>query len=85
MDKAAAIEAFVAQQNLEDKLAAIASAVASRNPRAVMVFWEDETGYGWTTYPFSHALAYGLADKAFEMICMRDQDAEDEDDDDASD
>ncbi len=83
MDKAAAIEAFVAQQDLEDRLVAIASAVAARNPRAVLFFWEDDTGYGWTTLPFSHALAFGLADKAYELICVQDQTGEDEDDDDA--
>ena len=86
MDKVAAIEAFVAQQDLETKLVAIAQAVAARSPHAVLVFWEDDVGYGWTTLPFSRALAYGLADKAYDLICLASGAAaedDDEDDDDA--
>ncbi len=81
MDKMAAIEAFVAQQDFDEKLVGVASAVAARNPRAVLIFWEDDTGYGWTTLPFSHALASGLADKAYELICAANPVEDDEDDD----
>lgn len=81
MDKMAAIEAFVAQQDLDEKLLGVASAVAARSPRAVLIFWEDDTGYGWTTLPFTHALAYGLADKAYELICAPNTFAEEDDDD----
>ena len=81
MDKVAAIEAFVAQQDFEEKLVAVARAIASQSPRAVLFFWETDTGYGWTTLPFSHALADGLTRKAHDLIVEGEEDMGDDDDD----
>ncbi len=76
-----AIEDFLRTHDLEEKLGHALSAVAARNPAAILIFWEDEEGYGALTVPHSRALAFGLAQKAYEMLVGED----DVDDDDSAD
>ena len=74
-----AIEDFLRSHDLEEKLGHALSAVASRNPAAILIFWEDDEGYGALTVPHSRALAYGLVQKAYEMLVEEDTDVDDDD------
>lgn len=76
-----AIEAFVETHEMEEKLQAAVAAVASRNPAAVLIFWEEDEGYGALTVPHSKALALGLADAAYDMLVNKKGQEEEDDDD----
>ena len=72
-----AIEDFLRSNDIEEKLGQALSAILSRNPSAILVFWEDDAGYGALTIPHSRALAFGLAYAAFEMLVEDEPDADD--------
>lgn len=68
MNRVEAIRAFVAESELEEKISAALSIILERQPKALLIFWEEDSGYGGLTLPESQALAYGLATKAYEML-----------------
>lgn len=76
-----AIKAFMADSDLEQKLQQVFQIVMERKPNALLVFWEDDDGYGAVTLPQSRALAYGLVNKAFDMLVGEPEDVDASDDD----
>jgi len=68
--RAEAIAAFLKEQDLDTKLAEAAKFVATRRPTAILIFWEEDDGYGAVTIPYSNALSYGLANKAYETLVV---------------
>lgn len=68
--RAQAIADFLKEQDLTTKLDAALKFVATRNPSSILVFWEEDSGYGAITVPYSNALAYGLANKAYETLVI---------------
>lgn len=83
MGREEAIADFLQTHDMEEKLGQALSAVASRNPAAVLIFWEDDAGFGAITIPYSRALGYGLAVKAYEMLVEATEDSADVDDTDS--
>lgn len=77
MDREQAIQDFLRSNDIEEKMGQAMAAVLSRNPQAILIFWEEETGYGALTIPHSKALAYGLANAAFDMLVGEDYDVDD--------
>lgn len=80
MSREEAIKAFMADNDLEHKLQQVFAIVMERKPNALLVFWEDDDGYGAVTLPHSRALAYGLVNKAFDMLVGEPDDVDDGDD-----
>jgi hypothetical protein len=76
-DREQAIQDFLRSNDIEEKLGQALAAVLSRNPTAILVFWEEENGYGALTVPHSRALAFGLANAAFDMLVEDEPDVDD--------
>lgn len=68
--RAQAVANFLKQGDLEAKLAEALKFIASRSPTAILVFWEEDEQYGAITVPYSNALSYGLANKAYETLVV---------------
>lgn len=69
-DRAQAIAAFLKEGDLDAKLAEACKFISTRRPAAILIFWEEEDGYGAVTVPYSNALSYGLANKAYETLVI---------------
>ena len=82
MGREEAIADFLQTHDMEEKLGQAFAAVAARNPAAVLIFWEDDAGFGAITVPYSRALAYGLAVRAYEMLAEETETQNDVDDSD---
>lgn len=74
-DRETAIKEFLQVNDMEERLGQALGAVVARKPNAVLIFWEDDKGYGALTVPHSHALAFGLVQKAYEILVEEDDDA----------
>lgn len=82
MDREEAVRQFVAQSELEEQLGALLSAIVGQNPRAILLFWETDKGFAWTTAPiYSEALAEGLVLRASALIVGEENDDDDDSDD----
>jgi hypothetical protein len=68
--RAEAIAAFLKEQDLDAKLAEAVKFIATRRPSAILIFWEEDEGYGAITVPYSNAMSYGLANKAYESLVI---------------
>lgn len=77
MDREQAIQDFLRSNDIEEKMGQALTAVLARNPTAIMIFWEEENGFGALTIPHSRALAYGLANAAFDMLVGDEPDVDD--------
>jgi len=75
--KTIAIEQFEEMAYLERQVARIIAEVMARNPRTVVIAWEDAEGTKVTSIPFSENLVQGTVNKLYDMINAEPEEPED--------
>lgn len=76
--KTEAIEQFQEIVDLERKVSKVISEVLARQPRALVIAWEDAEGTKVTSIPFSENLVKGMVDTLFDMV-FKEADESDQD------
>jgi hypothetical protein len=66
--KTVAIEQFEEMAYLERRVSRVVAEIMARNPRTLMIAWEDADGTKVTSIPFSENLVRGMVDKLYDMV-----------------
>ena len=66
--KTVAIEQFEEMAYLERRVARVVADIMARNPRTLMIAWEDAEGTKATSIPFSANLVKGMTDTLYDMV-----------------
>jgi hypothetical protein len=77
-NREAIIQEFSDSAELDRRVMETVARILARNPRAVLIAWEDAESFGVTAVPFSNSLVKGMVDSAFDAVFDSDT-AEEED------
>jgi hypothetical protein len=77
-NREAIIQEFSDSAELDRRVMETVARILARNPRAVLIAWEDDGSFGVTAVPFSNSLVKGMVDSAFDAVF--DSDASEEED-----
>ena len=66
--KTVAIEQFEEMAYLERQVARVVADIMARNPRTLVIAWEDAEGTKATSIPFSANLVKGMVDTLYDMV-----------------
>jgi len=66
--KTIAIEQFEEMAYLERQVARVVADIMARNPRTLVIAWEDAEGTKATSIPFSANLVKGMVDTLYDMV-----------------
>ena len=77
--KTVAIEQFEEMAYLERQVARVIADIMARNPRTLVIAWEDAEGTKVTSVPFSANLVKGMVDTLYDMVHDEPQEPEDPD------
>lgn len=78
--KTVAIEQFEEMAYLERQVARVVAEIMARNPRTLVIAWEDAEGTKVTSVPFSENLVGGTVDKLYSMINAEPEEPEEPED-----